>query len=188
MVFSKFDVFSRPWTRWLAPNYTSEFRLIIISNEFFLNLESLDELEKLCVGLFAEVENKNVESPEWNEHPFGPENLQVRGLVVPVKDIRNLNITFPVPDMREHYATQVGYFNPCPRLAIVYNRWNLFDSRNVTLATWLAMKDQAVCYPNWKIEDGSTHLWLEKAAELRDLPSSELTLTWPKMELNMWII
>jgi insulysin len=76
---------------------------------FYFTPESLDELEKLCVGLFAEVENKNVESPEWKEHPFGPENLQVRGLVVPVKDIRNLNITFPVPDMREHYETQVGY-------------------------------------------------------------------------------
>lgn len=71
-----------------------------------LGQESLDELEKLCVGLFSEVENKNVESPEWKEHPFGPENLQVKGLVVPVKDIRNLNITFPVPDMREHYETQ----------------------------------------------------------------------------------
>ena len=64
-------------------------------------------MEKLSVELFSEVKNKNVESPEWKEHPFGPEYLQVKGLVVPVKDIRNLNITFPVPDMREHYETQV---------------------------------------------------------------------------------
>lgn len=69
--------------------------------------ESLDELEKLVVDLFKEVKNKNVESPEWKEHPFGPEHLQVKGFVVPVKDIRNLNITFPIPDMREHYETQV---------------------------------------------------------------------------------
>lgn len=48
-----------------------------------------------------------MESPEWKEHPFGPEHLQVKGYVVPVKDIRNLNITFPIPDMREHYETQV---------------------------------------------------------------------------------
>lgn len=69
--------------------------------------ESLDDLEKLAIDLFAEVENKNVQSPEWIEHPFGPEQLQMRGYIVPVKDIRNLNITFPVPDMRQHYESQV---------------------------------------------------------------------------------
>ena len=63
-----------------------------------------------------------MESPEWKEHPFGPEHLQVRGLVVPVKDIRNLNITFPVPDMREHYATQVGYSKSVAQSLQVCNR------------------------------------------------------------------
>lgn len=69
--------------------------------------ESLDDLEKLCVGLFAGVENRNVPSPEWKEHPLGPDQLQAKGQIVPVKDIRNLNITFPVPDMRDHYESQV---------------------------------------------------------------------------------
>ena len=74
--------------------------------------ESLDELEKLCCDLFAGVENKNVSSPEWKEHPFGPDQLQMKGLIVPVKDIRNLNITFPMPDMREHYESQVKTLDP----------------------------------------------------------------------------
>lgn len=77
---------------------------LTVSNNY---IESLDELEKLCVDLFSQVENKNVASPEWKEHPFGPEQLQIKGYVVPVKDIRNLNITFPVPDMREHFQSQV---------------------------------------------------------------------------------
>lgn len=83
-----------------------------VAVQFLINVshifsESLDDLEKLCCDLFAAVENKNVASPEWKEHPFGPDQLQKKGFIVPVKDIRNLNITFPMPDMREHYESQV---------------------------------------------------------------------------------
>ena len=96
--------------------------------------ESLDELEKLCCDLFAGVENKNVSSPEWKEHPFGPDQLQMKGLIVPVKDIRNLNITFPMPDMREHYESQVKTLDPLffpTRLPLILEFLFSF-SRNVT--------------------------------------------------------
>ena len=66
----------------------------------------MDDLEKLCVGLFDGVENKNVPAPEWQEHPFGADELQVKGCVVPIKDVRKLNITFPVPDLRQHYKSK----------------------------------------------------------------------------------
>ena len=78
-------------------------------------IESLDELEKLCVDLFSGVENRNAQGPEWKEHPFGEKQLRMKGFVVPVKDIRNLNITFPMPDMRQHYESQVlfrFFFSP----------------------------------------------------------------------------
>lgn len=39
--------------------------------------ESLDELMEMVVPLFAGVENKSVSVPEWNIHPFGPDQLQV---------------------------------------------------------------------------------------------------------------
>ena len=68
--------------------------------------ESLDELERLVVELFKDVANKNVPAPEWNEHPFGAEQLRVRGCVVPIKDIRKLNITFPIPDLRNDYKSK----------------------------------------------------------------------------------
>lgn len=75
-----------------------------------LGKESLDDLEKLAKSLFLSVENKNVDRPEWNEHPFGPEHLQIKGYVVPIKDTRSINITFPTPDFHEHYKSGVSIY------------------------------------------------------------------------------
>jgi len=41
-------------------------------------------------------------------HPFGPEQLQMKGYIVPIKDLRNLNITFPIPDLHEYYKAGVS--------------------------------------------------------------------------------
>lgn len=70
--------------------------------------ENLDELETMVINLFTEVENKNVTVPEWLSHPFGKEQCRKIGYVVPVKDIRNLYITFPTPDLHPHYKTAVS--------------------------------------------------------------------------------
>ena len=35
--------------------------------------------------MFSGVENKSVEIKEWSEHPYGEEQVGVRGYVVPVK-------------------------------------------------------------------------------------------------------
>ena len=40
-------------------------------------VESLDELADLIVPLFADVENKNVEVPEWLDHPYGQDQVKV---------------------------------------------------------------------------------------------------------------
>jgi len=40
-------------------------------------IESLDELADLVVPLFADVENKNIDVPQWLDHPYGPDQLQV---------------------------------------------------------------------------------------------------------------
>lgn len=70
--------------------------------------ESLDQLEEMVLSLFSEVENKSVTVPEWTRHPFGPEQCRKVGYVVPVKDIRNLYVTFPIPDLHPHYKTAVS--------------------------------------------------------------------------------
>lgn len=75
-----------------------------------LGKESLDELEEMAVKMFCNVRNKNVEAPRWPEHPYGPDQVQVKGYIVPIKDLRNLNITFPMPDLHEHYKSGPGHY------------------------------------------------------------------------------
>jgi insulysin len=75
-----------------------------------LGKETLDELQDMVVSMFSQVENKNVEIKEWTEHPYGPEEVKVNGHIVPVKDIRNLNITFPIPDLQQHWRSSPGHY------------------------------------------------------------------------------
>lgn len=67
--------------------------------------QSLDELEGLVQESFINVENKNVTPSIWKDHPYDPaENGGTITHVVPIKDIRSLNLTFPIPDYQEHYT------------------------------------------------------------------------------------
>lgn len=75
----------------------------------FAFAEDLDVLQEIAVGLFAGVKNKDVEAPVWTEHPYGPDQLQVKGFIVPIKDLRNLNINFPIPDLQEYYKSGVSF-------------------------------------------------------------------------------
>ncbi|XP_033214183.1 insulin-degrading enzyme isoform X2 [Belonocnema kinseyi] len=75
-----------------------------------LGKESLDDLEKMVVEMFADVENKSVKAPKWPEHPFHEEHFQCKWFIVPIKDVRNLNITFPIPDLQEHYRSAPAHY------------------------------------------------------------------------------
>ncbi|XP_033632870.1 insulin-degrading enzyme-like [Asterias rubens] len=75
-----------------------------------LGRESLDDLAEMVVPLFSEVENKKVTPPEWPQHPFTEDQMKVKCNVVPVKDIRQLNVTFPIPDLREHYRSKPAHY------------------------------------------------------------------------------
>ncbi|XP_076308150.1 insulin-degrading enzyme-like isoform X2 [Tachypleus tridentatus] len=72
--------------------------------------ESLDELVEMTVPLFCDVKNKNVTVPEWLEHPFGPEQLKMRTSVVPIKDMRDLYVSFPIPDLQKFYKANHGSY------------------------------------------------------------------------------
>lgn len=37
--------------------------------------------------------------------------FQTRGLIVPVKDIRNMTVTWPIPDLMPYYRSNVGTCN-----------------------------------------------------------------------------
>lgn len=79
-----------------------------IASSPILFTETLDELTDMVVPLFSGVENKDLQIPEWTEHPFGPEQLGNICYGIPVKDIRNLSLTWSIPDLHEHYKTNVG--------------------------------------------------------------------------------
>ncbi|XP_011268023.1 insulin-degrading enzyme isoform X2 [Camponotus floridanus] len=75
-----------------------------------LGKESLDELENMVVDLFNEVRNKKVKVPIWPEHPFKDEHFRTKWYVVPIKDLRNLDITFPLPDLQQYYKSSPAHY------------------------------------------------------------------------------
>lgn len=83
--------------------YSSNIMSLVV-----LGKESLDDLARIVVPLFSRVPNRNVERPTWPQHPYGPDQLGLRAHVVPVKDNRFLYMTFPTPDLREHYKAGPG--------------------------------------------------------------------------------
>lgn len=75
-----------------------------------LGAEPLDKLQEIIVNLFSNIADKDVTAPEWKEHPFGPDQLKRMLKIVPVKDIRKLSVTFPIPDLQPYYKTGPGHY------------------------------------------------------------------------------
>ncbi|VDO44788.1 unnamed protein product [Onchocerca flexuosa] len=83
-----------------------------------LGKESLNQLEQMVKSLsFGDIGKKNVSRKIWTEAPYGEEQLgvkiEVRFIVselVPVKDLRYLNLTFPIPDYRDDYRSWPAHY------------------------------------------------------------------------------
>ncbi|XP_032664480.1 insulin-degrading enzyme isoform X2 [Odontomachus brunneus] len=75
-----------------------------------LGVETLDKLEEIVVNLFSQVQNKEIDIPIWREHPFDDEHFRTKWHIVPIKDTRNLHVTFPIPDLQEHYQAAPAYY------------------------------------------------------------------------------
>jgi len=84
-------------------NYSSNIMGLTI-----LGKESLDDLNAMVMALFPGVKNKNLSIKEWEEHAYGPDQLQKYYHIVPVKDIRSLTIVWPIPDLNPHYKSSPG--------------------------------------------------------------------------------
>ncbi|RCH95916.1 Insulinase (Peptidase M16), partial [Rhizopus azygosporus] len=65
-----------------------------------LGRESLDQLTEWAVEKFKDVRNKSIEPPSFPDNPLTKKEL------MPVKDVRILEMTFPFPDQRPLYAVQ----------------------------------------------------------------------------------
>lgn len=64
---------------------------------------------------FSDVVNKNVTPLVPTYHPHGPDQWAKRLSIVPVKDSRQLSLSFPMPDMTHLYESQ-----PCRYVAHLF--------------------------------------------------------------------
>lgn len=71
-------------------------------------LETLDELEKMVMAKFSEIENKNVEIPHWPREPYDKDQYGQKVTIVPVKDLRSLTISFTTDDLIQYYKSAVS--------------------------------------------------------------------------------
>lgn len=70
--------------------------------------ESLDELEEVTIKYFSDIENKNVELPKWSDKVYLDDQKAIKLTIVPVKDTRNLTISFQIPDLDEYFRCGVS--------------------------------------------------------------------------------
>jgi insulysin len=68
-----------------------------------LGKESIDELEKLVETYFSPIENKNISTPVFPGKPYGPEQLAKRVSVIPVKEMRAVELNFPMREIESLY-------------------------------------------------------------------------------------
>lgn len=76
-----------------------------------LGSQTLDELESLVTQYFGDVKDKSVTAPSWPDHPFeGRKPSMVN--IVPIKDLRLLQMSFPIPDYIKHHKSKpVSYIS-----------------------------------------------------------------------------
>lgn len=68
--------------------------------------ESLPELKKMAQDKFATIVDRDVQLEEITEPLFSENTLPARLSIVPEKDLRQLSLSFPIPDMREFYRSK----------------------------------------------------------------------------------
>lgn len=90
--------------------FHSKFYSSNIMSLCILGKETVDELSEMVVPLMADVVNKETAVPEWLEHPYGPEQSKTTCYALPVKDVRNLSLSWSIPDLHPYYASNPGHY------------------------------------------------------------------------------
>ena len=72
--------------------------------------QPLDVMEDLAIKVFSPVQNKNIPERIWPQNVFKNQQMRTKLFVVPVKDIYHVNLTFPMEDMCQYYASAPAGF------------------------------------------------------------------------------
>ena len=83
-------------------------------------------MTRLVVDKFSLAYNQNLSPPTWQGHPFTPKELKQQILVKSVKDVRNLELAFPLEDQDLLWATKVGFLS----LIILYSAYGSLQPGN----------------------------------------------------------
>lgn len=75
-----------------------------------LGRQLLDQLTEWVVQKFSDVRNKGLAAPSFPRSPLGKEQLAKQIFFRTVKDIRLLDITFPIPDQGPLFRAKPGQF------------------------------------------------------------------------------
>lgn len=65
----------------------------------------------MVVNLFSGVKDKSAVAPRWEDHPF-VDSFGTYVYMHPIKDVRNLNLIFPCPDLQKYYKSSVSKIFP----------------------------------------------------------------------------
>ena len=82
--------------------------------------KNLDDMEEMAKLYFLSIPNKNIPERIWPNNPFRNSQMRTKIYVVPIKDIYHVNLTFPMEDMCQFYASSpdgyvsqlIGYKGP----------------------------------------------------------------------------
>lgn len=75
-----------------------------------LGRESVETLSQWVIEKFSGVRNKGLAAPTFPSNPLGKDQLQTQVFFRSVKDIRMLDVTFPIPDQSPLFQTKPGQF------------------------------------------------------------------------------
>lgn len=75
-----------------------------------LGRESLDDLQALVLSKFSSVANTNATALVLPAAPYGPLQLARRIHMVPIRDTRQLDLAFVLPDETDRFEAQSGHY------------------------------------------------------------------------------
>jgi insulysin len=85
--------------RFYAAHYSANISKLVIYGK-----EPLDVLERWANAKFSAVVNKNLQPKAFGEDAFGKQGKMYK--IVPIKDMRNLILSWCLPPTRQHYRTK----------------------------------------------------------------------------------